>query len=78
MTLDLMGWREQMFQSTWLSVLIFLAAASCVLYYVSHVRRGSATAKSTLMGQPLTLLVILGALIVIIAVVTQVWDIQLA
>lgn len=77
MTVDLIGWMEQMFQSTWFYALVLLAAVSCVWYYMSHIRSGSTTAKNIIMGQPMMLLIILSAVIALVVFVTQVWDIQL-
>lgn len=54
-----------------------VAIISGIWYYLSHLRRGSMTGKTMLVGQPLKLLVILGLLIMSIALVTYLFDIRL-
>jgi hypothetical protein len=75
MQLDLIGLMSRLFDSVWFLALVVLAAVSCVWYYARHMAKGTATTKSMLVGQPLLLLAILVAVIAIVAVALQVWDI---
>jgi len=86
MTLDLIGLMEQMFQSRWFYVLVLLATASFYWYYIKHgrdvvldesTRQPKTIFKNFVLGQPLTLLVVLVAVIAIVAAFTYIFDIQL-
>jgi len=87
MTVDLIGLMEQMLQSWWFYMLVLLATVSFYWYYIKHAggvvldeqaRQPKALFKNLILGQPLTLLIILVAVMAIAAAFVYVLDIQLA
>jgi len=87
MTFDLIGLMEQVFQSGWFYVLTLLAAASFYWYYIKHAggvildesaRQPKALFKNFVLGQPLTLLIVLVLVMAIAAAFVYILDIQLA
>lgn len=87
MTLDLIGLMEQMFQSGWFYVLVLLATVSFYWYYAKHTgsvvldesaRQPKTLFKNFVLGQPLTLLIVLVVVMAIAAAIVYIFDIQLA